>query len=205
MTEKIDYAFSIISPWAYLGHSLLVKIAQDNGYSINYYPVNLLELFGETGGVPLAQRHEKRQAYRLTELQRWRAYRQVPLNLHPEFWPFNPSLADRTVIAIIKQNHDPAEFIEKSMRAVWYENKDLSQTAIIKEIAIECQLPAEDCLNLAESDETHAAYQANNQHALENGCFGSPTYWLKGEIFHGQDRLEHLQEMIESGREAYTT
>ena len=203
MTKKIDYVFSIISPWAYLGHSLFVNLAQNNNYSIEYYPVNLLELFGESGGVPLAQRHEKRQAYRLIELQRWREYRKTPLNLHPEHWPFNPSLADRTTIAITKLGLNPAEFIGKAMKGVWFGNKDLTNKEVVKEIATTCQLPADECLHLAVADETLEIYKQNTQYALAQGCFGSPTYWLKGEMFHGQDRLEHLEEMIKSDREAY--
>ena len=39
---------------------------------VNYKPVVLVDLFSETGGLPLMKRHPVRQRYRMVELQRWR-------------------------------------------------------------------------------------------------------------------------------------
>ena len=40
--------------------------------------------------------------------------------------------------------------------------------------------------------------------ALEIGVFGSPSYVLDDEIFWGQDRLDHLETALSSGRPAYS-
>ena len=39
---------------------------------VNHKPVVLVELFSETGGLPLIKRHPVRQRYRMVEFQRWR-------------------------------------------------------------------------------------------------------------------------------------
>jgi len=39
---------------------------------VRYKPVVLVDLFSQTGGLPLAKRHPARQRYRMMELQRWR-------------------------------------------------------------------------------------------------------------------------------------
>ncbi len=78
MPRAISYYFSLMSPWAYLGHSQLGAVARRHEVEIDYRPVNLMELFPQTGGLPLGKRHASRQRYRLMEMQRWREARDQP-------------------------------------------------------------------------------------------------------------------------------
>lgn len=71
MARQIDYYFSIQSPWAYIGHALFQDLAATHQLKVNYKPVLLVDVFSETGGLPLAKRHPARQRYRMMELQRW--------------------------------------------------------------------------------------------------------------------------------------
>ena len=41
MQRQIDYYFSLLSPWTYLGHELFLSIAARHGCTINYLPVPL--------------------------------------------------------------------------------------------------------------------------------------------------------------------
>jgi hypothetical protein len=72
MSRQIDYYFSLQSPWAYIGHKPFARLVSTYDLKVNYRPVLLVDLFSETGGLPLAQRHPVRQRYRMIELQRWR-------------------------------------------------------------------------------------------------------------------------------------
>ena len=56
MPRHIDYYFSLQSPWAYIGHRLFRDIAASHGAAVAVKPVMLLDLFAETGGLPLARR-----------------------------------------------------------------------------------------------------------------------------------------------------
>ena len=67
---SIDYYFSLLSPFTYLAGLRLEEIAERHGTTVAYKPVNILTLFGETGGTPPAKRHWSRQEYRLQELRR---------------------------------------------------------------------------------------------------------------------------------------
>lgn len=200
---SVYYIFSCISPWAYLGHDKILDITSKHNVELLYRPISLLKLFEQTGGKPLAQRPISRQNYRMLELQRWREARNIPLNLHPTFWPFNPSLVDRTVIAAVEMGHPVAGFVKGCMRGVWNENLDLADRDQIYEVAQKAGLPAGDCLDRAEQDDICALYETYTQEAYDFGTFGSPTYVLGGEVFWGQDRLDLLEAAIVSGREPY--
>src|SRR5882757_1503722 len=71
MLRQVDYYFSFQSPWAYIGHKLFLEVASTYDLKVNHKPVVLIDLFSETGGLPLMKRHPVRQRYRMVELQRW--------------------------------------------------------------------------------------------------------------------------------------
>ena len=52
--KTIDYYFSLLSPFTYLAGLGLEEIAGRHGARIDYEPMNIMELFGETGGMPPA-------------------------------------------------------------------------------------------------------------------------------------------------------
>src|ERR1035437_6853018 len=81
MARQVDYYFSFQSPWAYIGHNLFQQVAKTYGLKVNYKPVVLVDLFSETGGLPLMKRHPVRQRYRMVEVQRWRDKRGLKFHL----------------------------------------------------------------------------------------------------------------------------
>src|SRR4051812_43278978 len=99
MQREIDYYFSFQSPWAYIGHKPFRDVVTAYDLKVNHKPVVLVDLFSETGGLPLMKRHPVRQRYRMVELQRWRDKRGLKFHLQPANWPFNARLADGVVRA----------------------------------------------------------------------------------------------------------
>ena len=203
MTRQIDYLFTLLSPWAYLGSDAFHAIAQKHGATIHYRPVMLGEVFSETGGLPLAKRHPARQSYRWMEMQRWREARQMPLTLKPKFWPFDVALADKIVLAITKSGANPAAYLAGAHRAIWAEERNLADIATLSEILISAGYDSHIILEQAKTETMAADYATNRDWALKIGVFGAPSYVLNGEIFWGQDRLTFLDEALASKRPPY--
>jgi 2-hydroxychromene-2-carboxylate isomerase len=200
MSRRISCYFTLVSPWAYFGHALFVSIAREHDLAIDWRPVHLGQIFPETGGLPLAKRAPARQRYRIMELQRWRDKRGLPLNLHPKHWPFDCTLADRIVVAIVASGKDPAAFIGNAFKAVFAEERDCADERVLSEILNASGYDAPSLLADARGPQTETIYKGNIAEALAAGVFGSPTYILDGELFWGQDRLELLQDALRSGR-----
>jgi len=142
MPRQVDYYFSLQSPWAYIGHKLFREVASTYDLRINHKPVVLVDLFSETGGLPLMKRHPVRQRYRLVELQRWRDKRGLNFHLQPANWPFNARLADGVVIAAIEAGRDPDPFLRRAFAAVWEDQLDLADAATLVKMADDSGLPA---------------------------------------------------------------
>lgn len=81
--------YGISSPWAYLGAERMIAIAKKHGVKLIHRPIRVIQA---NGGIPLRTRPDSRQQYHEVELDRWRKYLDIPLNLKPKFC--RSSLAD---------------------------------------------------------------------------------------------------------------
>ena len=198
MPRSIDYFLTMASPWAYLGHARFMEMAAAHGATVDPRPVPLRELFPQTGGLMLPQRHPVRQRYRLVELQRWSARRGLPLVPQPRPTRFDPTLLDHAVTRLILDGQDPDAFMRRAFHAIWADCLDLADPAEIDRLA-----DAPGLSERASAPEVAARYDAMLPLALEADVFGSPSYVLDGEVFWGQDRLDLLEEALASGRAPY--
>jgi 2-hydroxychromene-2-carboxylate isomerase len=203
MSRQIDYYFSLQSPWAYIGHKLFRDVADTYDLKVNHKPVVLVDLFSETGGLPLLKRHPVRQRYRMVELQRWRDKRGLDFHLEPANWPFNARLADGVVVSAVEAGLDPDPFLRRAFAAVWEDQLSLADPAVLVKLADDCGLPGKQLVERSGSEAVSAAYEQNRQEALAADVFGSPAYVLDGEVFWGQDRIELLADALKSSRAPY--
>ena len=203
MPRQIDYYFSISSPWAYIGHKLFREVVATHGLEVNHKPVVLVDLFSETGGLPLVKRHPVRQRYRMLELQRWRDKRGLNFHFQPKHVPLNARLADGLVIAAIGAGHDPDPLLRRAFAGVWEDELNLADAATLVRLADDSGLPGKALAERSGTDEIGQKYEQNRQDALSADVFGSPAYVLDGEVFWGQDRIELLADALKSGRKPY--
>lgn len=199
----VDYYFSLLSPYAYLGHAALLAMARDNGVTLSYRPVRIFELFAANGGLPLGQRAPARRRYRLLELQRWREHRGLPLNLQPRYFPVDPALADRAAIALAEAGVDASAYVDAGFRAVWADDRDIADRRVVAELLRGAGHDAEAVLAVADGEAAVARYQANTAAAIAADLPGLPGYVHQGEAFWGQDRIDLLRDAIVSGRAPY--
>jgi 2-hydroxychromene-2-carboxylate isomerase len=194
---RIDYYFSVLSPFTYLAGLGLEEVAARRGAQIVYKPADIMKLFAETGGVPVPKRHPSRIAYRRQELLRISARRGLPLNLQPAHWPTNPLPASKAIIAVAQSGGDAGKLAHAFLRAVWAEERDIGDPATVAAILAE---NGHDAAALAPAmDAAEATYHANTEAALAAGVFGAPFYVVGDERFWGQDRLDYLDEYLAKG------
>jgi len=196
MSQQIDYYFTSLSPFTYLGHQTLLQIAEQHEVKIQFKPVKLGQVFGESGAKPLPERPKCRQEYRLVELKRWAKKRELAINLHPAHFPTDPTLADRCVIALQESGQDAGAFINQVLAACWVEDKNIADADVLRELLTVLKFNADEVIQQAQFQSTQVVYDANTLDAIELGVLGAPSYMLDGEQFWGQDRLELLAETL---------
>jgi 2-hydroxychromene-2-carboxylate isomerase len=197
---RIDYYFTVLSPYVYLAGTKPAEIAARHGADLRYHPLDANALFARTGGVALKDRHESRRTYRLQELRRQSKKAGLALNAQPAHWPTNPAPASYALIGAQAAKDkgavgDLAALLHGLGRAAWAEERDIAEDAVIR-----------DCLTSAGFDPDIAdrsllmgaeAYAANLEEAVARGVFGAPFFIVGEEKFWGQDRLDDLELHLE--------
>ncbi|MBM2577335.1 2-hydroxychromene-2-carboxylate isomerase [Jannaschia sp. Os4] len=188
---RIDYYFATVSPYTYLAGTRLEEVAAKHGAEIAYKPLDVIALFGRTGGTPPGQRHENHQVWRLQEMRRQAKKLGMPINLKPAHWPTNPAPSSYAVIAAIHDGSgDVGALVHGLCRACWAEECDIAQDDVIR-----------DCLSAAGFDPALSdkgmlagaeEYARNLEEAVAAGAFGAPFYVVGDERFWGQDRIADL-------------
>jgi 2-hydroxychromene-2-carboxylate isomerase len=194
--KTVHYFLTPSSPWTYLGHERFVAMARRHGATVLLRPADLGRVLPQSGGLPLAKRAPQRQAYRLHELARWREHLGVPLNIHPKHFPVPADDASRLIIAAdLATGTDRALALAHAlMRAVWAEERDISDAATRAAIVSECGLDAA-ALD-AKAGAAREAYDANTDEAIRMNVFGMPWYVVDDVPFWGQDRLEFVERAL---------
>ena len=197
MGRTLDYYFATMSPWAYLGHERLQRLAHQAGAELRVRPMDLGKIFPISGGLPLGKRSPQRQAYRLQEMARWSQWLQRPLNLHPRFFPVSGDASSRLISVVAERDgQDAAMRLSGAvLAAVWTEERDIADEATLAALLAKCELSPER-LAQSQGEQAQALADAHTQAAIDAGVFGAPSYVFDGELFWGQDRLDFLERRL---------
>lgn len=192
----IDYFFATLSPYTYLAGTRMEAVAAKHGATIDYKPVDIIALFGRTGGTPPKDRHVSRIEYRAQELVRQAAKLEMPFNLQPAHWPTNGAPAAYAFIAAQSAGGgDLGGLVHAITRSVWADEKDIAEDAVVRACLTEAGFdPSLADSGLLQGAETYAA---NLEEAVGRGVFGAPFYITSDDQrFWGQDRIEDLDRHL---------
>lgn len=197
MSKFIDYYLTPASPWTYLGHERLLQIAAKAGAGIRPKPVDYGRIFPLSGGLPLKQRAAQRQAYRFSELKRWRAHLGLPLTLEPKYFPVDANPASRLLVAALALDAAGTMRLAGALlRACWAEERNIADVDSLAEIATAAGFDGHALLTASRGADIAAAYEKLTDEAVALQVFGAPTFAYKGELFWGQDRLDFLERAL---------
>lgn len=187
----IDYYFATLSPYTYMVGGRFEEVAAKHGATITYKPLDIMGLFGRTGGTPPPQRHPNRQEWRLQEMRRTAKKLDMPINLKPAHWPTNPAPSSYAIIAAQEAGGDVAGLVQSFTRTCWAEERDIAEDDVVREIlarhGFDPAIADSGLLSGAEQ------YGRNLEDAVAAGVFGAPTFITDtDERFWGQDKIEDL-------------
>lgn len=194
----IEYFYSAHSAFAYLGSKRFMAIAQAAGRSIRHRPFHLDRVVETAGAGAFSQRTEAHVDYYFgREIYRWSEYREAPVMVG---WPkdhFNDmTLANCLLIAADESGTNIDALAHAFLEAHWRDDADLADLETLTKVAQGAGYDLEQFLTAGRSEETEAIYERNTTEAIERSVFGSPTYFVDGDMFYGQDRLEMVERAL---------
>jgi 2-hydroxychromene-2-carboxylate isomerase len=82
------------------------------------------------------------------------------------------------------------------LEAHWRDDADLADRTTLARLGRSVGLDPEPLLDAALGPDIDTIYKANTAEAIERSVFGSPTYFVDGDMFYGQDRLELVERAL---------
>lgn len=189
---EIEYFYAAHSAFAYIGSALLSRIAAEGSHTIVHRPYDLRRSMtaqghGATGGLT-----PQRRAYFFgRELVRWAEHRGVPIMpAIPTHHANDIGLPNRVLIAGRESGADIDRLAHALLSAHWVDDADLADAPTLHRLCAANGYDAERLLVEADGERARAIHERNTDEAIARSVFGSPTYFVGGDMFYGQDHLE---------------
>ncbi len=196
---EIEYFYSAHSAFAYLGSARFMAIARAAGRRIAHKPIDLRRVVAVTGPGATNGRTPARRAYFSgREIERWAEARGAPVMAgFPTHHDNDMALANGMVIAGLAQGVEVDQLAHGMLRAHWRDDADLADRETLSRLGTTAGVDPGPLLAAALSEEGQAVYAANTEEAIRRSVFGSPTYFVDGDMFYGQDHLELVERALE--------
>jgi 2-hydroxychromene-2-carboxylate isomerase len=196
--SEIEYFYSAHSAYAYLGSARLMKIGLAANRRIAHRPMNLLRVVAVTGPGPTNGRTPARRAYFSgREIERWAEFRAAPvMQGFPTHHDKEMTLPNGMLIAGLLQAINVDRLAHSMLEAHWRYDADLADIETLTRLGKTAGVDPEPLLEAAMSPEVQAVYASNTEEAIDRSVFGSPTYFVDGDMFYGQDHLEMVERAL---------
>ncbi|MEE2687785.1 MAG: 2-hydroxychromene-2-carboxylate isomerase [Pseudomonadota bacterium] len=196
--SEIEYFYSAHSAFAYLGSRRFMEISAAAGRKIIHKPYYLNRGIAGVGSVPTRERPQNHRAYYFRrEIDRWSEHREMPvMNGYPTHHWADMTLANCMLIAATREGTNVDALAHAMLQGHWRDDADLSDRDTLVVLGHSINVDPLVLLASATTAEVVSIYEANTDEAIKRSVFGSPTYFVDGDMFYGQDHLEMVERAL---------
>jgi 2-hydroxychromene-2-carboxylate isomerase len=188
MSRKLEFFYDYVSTYSYLANSQVEKIDAE----VVYRPMFLGAVMRATNNSP-PMTVEAKGNYLHVDVDRWVSRYGIAFARNPVF-PQNTVNALR--LALVAQREGCFDVVHRALfDAMWVEQKDLSESACLEEIATSAGLSPGAQQDVG-SDAIKDELRKNTDEAISRGAFGAPTFFVGDEMFFGNDRFAFIEEAL---------
>jgi len=199
---KVEFLFDFGSPNAYLSHLVIPQIEKRQQVKFEYVPILLGGIFKATNNRSPAEAYagiRNKPEYQKLETERFVRKHAITHYRFNPFFPVNTLMIMRGAVAA-RTLGIFERYVDEVFRHMWAEPKKMDDPAVLKAALTESGLPADRLFELVQAPAVKEELMAITQRAVERGTFGSPTFFVDGEIYFGKDRLRDVEEAIAARR-----
>jgi len=197
MTDRIEFWFEFASAYSYIAVEEIEAKAAKAGVAVVWRPFLLGPIFARQGwtGSPF-NIYPAKGAYMWRDMERLCAQKGLAWR-KPSQFPRNGLLAAR-VATVLAESDAIGSFVKGVYRANFVEDRDISDPKVIGDVLRGVGLAPEETLIRATGDDIKARLRERTDEALARGVFGAPSFFVRGELFWGGDRLDQAVALANS-------
>jgi 2-hydroxychromene-2-carboxylate isomerase len=197
MTKTIDLYIDIISPFSYLAHTQLPKLASTHGYTLAYHPIDIPSAKMAAGNYGPSNREVPAKIAAIKQdLERWAQRYGVVLTTPKGFNGLRWNIG-----VLYAQAAGSAEgFVREAYERVWAQGIDPADTGQLVDAARAAGLDVDPFLAYVQSTRGETDFRKACVEAHRRGVFGAPIMMVAEQVWWGNDRLDFLEEYLKSTR-----
>ena len=199
IVPQLECYFDCSSPWTYLGFHNIQPLAAEMGADITWRPILVGGLFNTINPSVYHNREfpvPAKQAYMLKDLQDWARLAGITISWPMTIFPINSVKAMRGCIAASYQGK-LVPYAQGVFEAYWGQDRDITQDAILAEIATVAGLDPDQTATAMASDKIKGELRENTEKLARRGGFGTPTFFVDDDdMYFGNDRMPLLRAAL---------
>ena len=194
--KTVEFYFDLGSPYSYLAYYRLRQMAEQQSFQIIYKPILLGGVFKETGNRSPIEIPSK-GIYSMLDMQRWADYYGIPMQMNPHF-PMNTLTLMRILTGVQLFHLEKFEQVLKLLfDAMFGTPKNLNEPAVLAEVLKPSGFSVDDVMSMVQSDVVKQKLITETELAIQRGIFGAPTFFVRDEMYWGQDRLHFVEQALQ--------
>src|SRR5205807_1628743 len=190
MSKKLEFFYDCSSPWTYLAFSKIEEVAQRHDADLIWRPILVGGVFNAVNPSVYETRErpvKSKARYYAKDLQDWAHLYGLKIG-QPTVFPVNSVKAMRG--AFVALEHDKISTYSRHVfDQYWGADRDISKDEVLREIVRAAGLDEKEYFAKIGSQEYKDKLKQNTDELIERGGFGSPTIFVNGNMFFGNDRL----------------
>jgi 2-hydroxychromene-2-carboxylate isomerase len=197
MTQTVEFYFDVGSPASYLAWTQLPGLAAEAGATVAFKPMLLGGVFQAAGNRSPTEVPAKGR-YIMGELERFAQRYRVPFSQNPYF-PINTLTLMRGATGVqMREESRFVSYVDAVYRAIWVDAMNMNDPAAVSQVLQAAGFDAAALVALAAEPEVKDRLKAVTQDAVARGVFGAPTFFVGGQMYWGQDRLDFVREALKA-------
>lgn len=198
MGKRIEFFYDVSSPWTYLAFVNVQKLAKEEGAEIVWRPFLVGGVFNAVNPTMYRMRENPvpaRDAWVKRDLQAWARLAGLKIAFPPKVFPVNSVKALRGLLWAKGEGKEVA-LATAFFELYWSEDRDISQDDVVAEAAMRAGLDPARLAQAITEPGVKEQLKANTDELIARGGFGSPTMFVNGEMFFGNDRLPLVRDAL---------
>ena len=195
--KTAEFQFDFGSANAYLAHKAVPATEARTGTRFDYVPVLLGGVFKLTNNQSPMQAYANfpnKLAYERLEMQRFIDRHAIPFVMNPHF-PVNTLLLMRMATAAALDG-GLTDLVHTVFPLMWEKGLNMGDPEIVATGLKDAGIDPAPLLRRAQDHDVKQRLLTVTEDAVKRGAFGSPTFFVDGDIYFGKNTLAEIEQRL---------
>ena len=198
MGKKLEFFYDCSSPWTYLAFTKIEEVAARNKADLVWKPILVGGVFNAVNPSVYEGRErpvKPKARYYAKDLQDWAHLYGLKIG-QPTVFPVNSVKAMRGALVALEHGKISL-YSQKVFATYWGDDRDISKDDVLREIVQAVGLDEKEYFEKIAKPEYKDQLKANTDELIARGGFGSPSIFVEGVMFFGNDRLVLIEHALQ--------